>query len=132
MPSTIRFEQQGAGVVITWTGVVSADEIKQANEHIYAKEHLDKLHYQIWDFTNAERLDITQEDLRDFAMQDNAAVQENPNQFAVIVGSQALFRGYDRLFEIYEEVWSGIKIKTLSTVEEARAWLSSEMEQQEP
>jgi hypothetical protein len=57
-------------------------------------------------------------------MQDRAAAQKNPDQIAALVGSQAFFSGYDRIFHIYAEVWSGFTSKTFPTVAEAREWIA--------
>jgi hypothetical protein len=104
MPSEIRYEKQGIGVVITWTGCVSGDEIKKVNKYMYAEERLNGLCYQIWDFTKANRLDISTQDVCELATQDSLAAQANPNQIVAIVGSLEFFQGYDRLFHIYEDV----------------------------
>ena len=125
MPSKISYEKGAAGVVISWTGCVSGNEIKRVNETIYAKERLEKLRYQIWDFTQADRLDISSHQVYEFAMQDRIAAQTNPDQIAAIVGSETFFSGYDRIFHIYGEVWSGFKSKTFSTMAEAWEWISS-------
>ena len=125
MPSKISYEKGGAGVVISWTGCVSGNEIKRVNETIYAKERLEKLRYQIWDFTQADRLDISSHQVYEFAMQDKKAAQTNPDQIAAIVGSATFFSGYDRIFHIYGEVWSGFTSKTFSTMAVAREWISS-------
>jgi hypothetical protein len=131
MPGEISYENQGAGVVITWTGPISGDEVKEINKQIYAKERLDKLRYQIWDFTKADRLDISTQDVRDFAMQDRTAAQTNPDQIAAIVGSAEFFKGYDQIFHIYEDVWAGFESRTFSTVAEAREWVASVTEYQQ-
>ena len=132
MPGEISYENQGAGVVITWTGPISGDEVKEINRQIYAKERLDKLRYQIWDFTKADRLDISNQDVREFAMQDRSAAQTNPDQIAAIVGSAEFFKGYDQIFHIYADVWAGFESRTFSTVAEAREWIASLTEYQQP
>ena len=125
MPGKISFEKQGLGVVIIWTGCVSGDEIRKVNKNIYEQKLLHNLRYQIWDFTEADRADISNEDMREFAIQDKIAAETNPHQIVAIVGSEKLFRGHDRVFHIYEEIWSGFKSKTFSTMAAAREWVSN-------
>lgn len=125
MPSKISYEKEGAGVIITWSGCVSGDEIKRVNASIYAEGRLEKLRYQIWDFTQADRHDVSNQEVYEFALQDRAAARTNPDQIAALVGSARFFSGYDRIFHIYEQVWSGFTSKTFFTMEEAREWISS-------
>ena len=129
MPGKIVYENQGKGVVIIWNGSISGEGLKMVNEQIYAEGRLEKLRYQIWDFTNADDLQITEHDLRNLAIQDKTASEKNPNQIIAIVGSGELFNGYDRLFHIYEGVWSEYKSKTFSNMVEARKWISSAMDE---
>ena len=128
MPGKIVYENQGEGVVIIWGGSISGEGLKMVNAQIYTEGGSEKLRYQIWDFTNAEGLEITDHDLRDLAIQDKIASETNPKQIIAIVGSIELFRGYDRLFHIYEGVWSDYKSKTFRSMVEARKWISRTMD----
>jgi hypothetical protein len=110
---------------VTWTGVAAGDEIKKANGSIYAEGLLDRLRYQIWDFTQATCLDISHRDVRALALQDRKASETNPNQVVALVGSREFFIGYDAILHIYEQEWSGFKSKTFSSMAEARQWVSS-------
>ena len=125
MSGQISYENEGQGVVVTWAGVVSGDQIKKANECICTDAGFERLRYQIWDFTGADRLEASVQDARDIAMQDRAAAQKGPRQFVALVGSKAFFAGADVVFHVYEEVWSGFESRTFSTMAEARAWVLS-------
>ena len=125
MPGKVNFEKDGKGVLITWVGAITGDEIKEINVFIYNKERLDKLRYQIWDFSRADRLNISIKDIREIAMQDKIAAQTNPDQVVAIVGSEGFFNGYDRIFHIYEEIWSGYQSRTFASVAKARKWIAS-------
>ena len=124
----IVYENQEEGVVIIWGGSISGEGLKMVNAQIYKEGGSEKLRYQIWDFTKAEDLEITDHDLRTLAIQDNIASETNPKQIIAIVGSIELFRGYDRLFHIYEGVWSDYKSKTFPSMVEARKWISRTMD----
>jgi hypothetical protein len=125
MAGQVSYEEEGSGVVVTWTGAATGEELKKVNESIYAEGRLDRLRYQIWDFTKADHLDVSHQDLRALALQDRKAAETNPNPVIAIVGSREFFVGYDALFHVYEEGWSGFKSKTLPTMAEARQWVSS-------
>jgi hypothetical protein len=58
-------------------------------------------------------------------MQDKAAAKHNPNVIAALVGTQSFFRGYERIFAIYAQIWRGFETKVFSTVSEARAWVAN-------
>ncbi len=102
MPGQMSFEKEGSGVVVTWTGDVSGDEIKKMNETLYTQDRGGRLRYQIWDFTQVERLNVSIQDASDLAMQDKMAAQKNPDQIVALVGNRALFAGDDELFHVYE------------------------------
>lgn len=127
MPSEITHEEHGRGVIITLTGVVSGDDIRQANRHIYAEERLGKLRYQIWDLTEAEDVDLSSDDLRSFAVQDMAATQTNPDQIGAIVGNPEVLQGLDRIYHVYGDVWAGLRSQTFPTMAAAREWVTSTM-----
>ncbi len=125
MPSQIGYEENGSGVVITWTGEVRIEDLRKANEYIYIAGRIEKLRYQIWDFTKAERGQFTYEGIREIAMQDKDASEINPDQIVAIVGRRSFFVGFDALFHVYEQEWSGFKSRSFETLAEARKWISS-------
>jgi hypothetical protein len=127
MPSQISYEGNGSGVVVTWAGVVCGEELKKVNECIYAEAELEKLRYQIWDFTEADRVNLSYEDIRELAMRDREAAEVNPDIVVAIVGKRTLFVGFDALFHVYEQEWSGFKSRSFETLAEARKWVSSLM-----
>lgn len=125
MSCVVTYEALGTGVLVTCSGHVSAEDIRKVNaDFVFSKENARKLRYKIWDFSNVTSKQISNNDMYAFAMQDKMAAQTNPNQVIAIVGPKHLFNGYDQVFHIYEEVWSGFKSKTFETLQEARKWIA--------
>jgi hypothetical protein len=128
MPYELNREKEGLGVVVTWTGVVSTGELSAINAHIYAKDRLHILRYQICDFSKALGVEVTVDDLRNIAMQNGRAADQNPYMVLALVGSRELFTGLERLCKVFAQVWaSKLKCEIFSTMEEARAWIAREL-----
>ena len=130
MPYELNSEKDGRGVVVTWTGVVSASEISEINKHIYAKDRVSILRYQIWDFSKAVKAKapkVSIDNLRSFAIHDGRAVEQNPEMALALVGSQKLFAGFQNIYKIFAKVWADeLKCEIFSTMKEAREWIARE------
>ncbi len=64
MPIELRYRDDDSGVVYICTGVVTAADFHKANEEVYSGESLDRLRYQLIDFTATEHLESSLEDTR--------------------------------------------------------------------
>lgn len=126
MSYQITTESNPAGVVIAFSGVVSGAEIITLNDQLASDESFSRCRYQVWDFSDATRLDITIDELRSVAFRDMDASAINPNLKIAIVGGQRLFRGRDEIFQTLEEVWTMYKPKVFLDAETARKWASSD------
>ena len=123
MSYEIVFEDGGHGVVITFAGSVSGKEILAANVEMYGGDKQNLLHYQIWDFSEADSIGMDEESIRDAALQDRQAAADNPDQIIAIIGTEDFFAGIDKRFAIYTEVWSGFSTRTFLVMSEARKWV---------
>jgi hypothetical protein len=119
---THQIEHEPNGLVISFSGLVTGDEIFALNEYLVVQETFPQWHYQIWDFSHVERIEISSEQLRSFAIQDSIAAQKNPDLKVGIIPRRKLPSGLDRIFHIFEEAWEGFESKTFPTVEAARKW----------
>lgn len=125
MPYEVNYENEGRGVVIKWTGFVYGSEIFAVNGQIYAGEQFPILSYQIWDFSEAKRLDASYSDARNLAIQDAKATAQNPNMLSALVGRPDFFYGLQRVYIVLTEVWAKrYKVEYFSEIEEARAWIA--------
>ena len=119
MPFVLSIENEGSGAFITWKGVVSGKEIKIGNQAIYSQDQRHLLRYQIWDFTIADKVGVSNDELRTIVWLDEHAAIKTPNQRVAIVGTRELF-----LYRSYTQVWSGFESETFVTVAEARMWIA--------
>jgi hypothetical protein len=123
MPHHLGYESNDLGVLITLSGLIKADEISELNEELMSDELFRQWHYQIWDFSDVERLELTESDLRRFAMQDARASRINPNQkVALIRRRNPSSSGLDTIYHIFGDVWGGYESRTFSDYDTARKW----------
>lgn len=125
MAVTISFENEGRGVVLDHTGRITGEELLDAVRSMYAQDSDHRLRYQICDYSNAEALDITEAQLRSVAMLDKRAAAENPDQIVALVGKQDLFRGAEKRYAIYADVWAGFDTRSFTSITKARAWIET-------
>ena len=126
MPHQIGAESNPNGIVISFSGVISGDEILALNARLISEELFSQRRYEIWDFSQAIRLDITTEELRSVSMQDVTPSKINPNLKIAIVGQPSFFGGKDRVFLIFEEVWTAYEAKVFLEIEAAREWVTGQ------
>ena len=124
MPHTFHIEANDSGVVTTLTGIVQGTEIHDLNETFMAHPSFVRWRYQIWDFSEAEKLEASVDQLRDFAIQDTMAARINPRQKIAIIPRRASQSGLDRVFHIMEGVWGAYESKTFTQIDAAREWAS--------
>ncbi len=125
MAYQIRFENEGRGVVLEFSGAISGAEIIEAADRMYRDDPEGRLRYQIVDLTGASALVISEDQLRRIALLDKQAANLNPNQVVALVGSDAIFAGSDRRYSVYAEVWAGFETEFFNTLDEVREWLAN-------
>jgi len=126
MPHQVHTDSTGTGAVISFSDVVSGAEVLELNARLSSEESYSRCRYQVWDFSGATRLDLTVDDLRNISVQDITASAVNPNVRLAIVGKPEFFANRDRIFQIFEEVWTAYRPKFFSDFETAREWASSD------
>jgi hypothetical protein len=122
MPHKISYESNGLGVVLAFTGIIEADEINKLHIRLKSDESFLQWRYQIWDFSNATKLNISIDQIRRFAMQDAIAAHKNPHQKIALIPRESTHIGLDRAFHILEGVWGAYESKTFWDVNAAREW----------
>ena len=122
MPIELRYRDDGSGVVCICTGVVTAADIYKADEEIYSEERIDRLRYQLVDFTATEHLDSNLEDTRRSAEIDAVAAIQNPNFIIAIVGPDDLTFGISRMWQAMISN-SDLRTRVFRSIPDAERWI---------
>jgi hypothetical protein len=123
-----RLSRESNGVLVTLHGVVTGDEVYGLNEQLMSDELFSQRRYQIWDFSDVERLEASFDHLRNFAIQDSIVARKNPDQRIAIIPRRSPRSGLDRVFHILEDVWGAYESKTFLDVDAAREWATGDQE----
>lgn len=125
MPGTIQMENREQGVLLKMTGLVSGREIIELNRAIYAGDPEKMLRYQIWDFTEAKRMEVSPEELHIITLDDKAEAAKNPNMLVALVGSPRQLNGVDVSYQVFSQTWIGDGFQSASfrSLDEARQWI---------
>ena len=124
MPFEINYEKD-VGLVVAWSGVVTYEDIVSASKVIGVNVSVNQLRYEFWDYSAAERFQITHDEVRNCGLAIGDLIEKNPNLLIAFIGTEKFFAGYDRLYRIYGKVWGGLRSKTFPTQSEAREWVAS-------
>ena len=121
MPYSTAWEP--GGVIWTFWGVVSGEEILRSNQEIYGDARFDELKYQIVDLTRVERFDATRDDMAMIASNDIAAARSNPRVRVAVAARDELIR---ELSVFYETASAGSpwRQRIFDSVREARSWVT--------
>ena len=77
MPYQINYLQNGIGIELLVSGVITGKEVIEANKIIYSKENLQRLRYKLVDRTNCAETKVTSEEMENIAMQTIEAAKIN-------------------------------------------------------
>jgi hypothetical protein len=125
MPHKLKKESKGLGFVITFSGIIEVDEINKLHNQIKSDKLFPKMLYQIWDFSEVEELNISFDNIRNFAIRDSIAAKENPNQRIAIIPRKYTYQGLDKMYHVLEKVWGAYESETFFDVDTARKWCKS-------
>jgi len=130
MPGTIQFDDSDTGVILNMTGMVTGQEIIEINARIYADDPDKKLRYQIWDFTESVRMEVSPRELDIITRQDRDEAMQNPHQLVALVGSPRQLNGVDISYQIFSQNWVGEGFQSASfrTLKEARQWIAEKLD----
>jgi len=128
MSHEVNIENQGAGVVVSLSDVITGRELTRINEHIYEADPNKKLRYQIWDFTEVDILEMKTEDIEKLVLQDMEEAISNSKQHVAIIGSSRTLRGVDNLYHYISDCWvkTGFQSKSFDNMDDARSWIASD------
>ena len=126
MPVTYAYIENG-GVLLVGTGTVLAADIIDVNKSIYASpEMVNKIRYQICDYTAVESMKISSDEIITIAEQDNRAAEVNPTMLISVAAKKDLSFGLSRVWEAYTDQ-GPFRTEVLRTVEDCREWIRSQL-----
>jgi len=126
MPHKLKMESNGLGVVITFTEIVTGDEIHKLDEKLNSDKRFSKLRYQIMDFSKIKDIKISFDELRNYAIQDSFTSRQNPDKKIAIIVRKKSSSSLDTVFHAYGKAWGGYESKTFTDIESARGWVQSD------
>jgi hypothetical protein len=124
MPYQTTWRKQG--VIWTYSGLLTGDELLNSNFEIFGDERFDDIRYQIVDLREVQEIEVTEKHMRKVAHLDMAASRSNPRvKVAVLTnkpGGKLLSEIYDKyskdkspwetmLFTNIEDVWDWLQIQ---------------------
>jgi hypothetical protein len=130
MPVEIKYFNDGYGIELVGKGVVTGQEIYDANIIVYSGDTLLKQKYQIINFANVEKLDVSQEEAVRLANQDIEASRTNPNIVIAVVAALNHAFGLGRMWEAHVNK-SDFETMVFRRREEAVAWINKKIADQE-
>jgi hypothetical protein len=101
MAIQINYLDNGIGIEIIASGIVTGEEIIKAQEEIYNEENLQKQKYQIIDRTHCTEYQVSSEDIERISDIDNRASEVNSYIIIAVVSSTPLQYGMTRMWQAY-------------------------------
>ena len=121
MPRAIVFRREGAH--LHFTGVVTGPDLFGINDIVLGHDYPGMPRYALCDFSDAERVDVSVDDLRRIAEEDHRDAERIAGVAVVIVAPQTLTYGLARMWEGMTDSDSLLSV-VVRTRREAVAWLA--------
>ena len=101
MAVRINYLDNGIGIEIIASGIVTGEEIIKDQEEIYNEENLQKQKYQIIDRTHCTEYQVSSEDIERISDIDNRASEVNSYIIIAVVSSTPLQYSMTRMWQAY-------------------------------
>ena len=121
MPYATTWEE--SGVLWTFRGQVTGDEILRANQEIYRDPRFQHLTYQIVDLTAVERFDVTEDDMAMIALNDRLASRSRPSVRVAVAAADEIIKDLSAFYDAVM-VGSPWRQRIFDSISEAREWLT--------
>jgi hypothetical protein len=126
MTIEINYIDDGVGIEIFASGVVTGDEIIEAHKEIYNSDNLTKQKYQIIDRRECKEYLVSSEDVKKIAEIDIVASKSNPDIIIAIIASTDLQFGMSRVWQVYVED-SKFETQVFRDRKTAEGWLKKQL-----
>jgi head-tail adaptor len=121
MPYATTWEE--SGVLWTFRGKVTGEEILKANQETYRDPRFHRLTYQIVDLTAVERFDVTEDDMALVAVHDRAAARSRPSVRVAVAAADEIIKDLSAFYDAVM-VGSPWHQRIFDSISEAREWLT--------
>lgn len=124
MPILIKYTDD-KGVVFKGEGIVTYDDLRRANDIIYANdEKIRSIAYQLIDLSAVDGIDLSNDELERIGQQDQNAFNINPEMRIAVIGPEDLTFGLARVWEVFACELGGQRACEIFRDEAtAKAWL---------
>ncbi|KQC06115.1 MAG: hypothetical protein APR62_08445 [Smithella sp. SDB] len=122
MSHKLKKEKEGLGITIAFSGIVEADEVDKLQDQINSDESFPKLRYQVWDFSQAEEINITFDQIQNIAMKTAVASGRNPKLRIAIIPRKTSHNVLGETFHTFEKVWGSGESKSFRDIKAAKEW----------
>ncbi len=128
MAIQINYLDDGIGIEIVASDVVTGAEIIEAHKEIYNKKNLQKQRYQIIDRSLCKEYLVSPEEVKKIAAIDKAASRNNPDIIIALISPSSLQFGMSRMWQAYVED-SGFSTEVFHDRESAEKWLKEQLKE---
>ena len=127
MTLSITYIEDG-GIIVRGEGVLTGSEIKAVNDVIYdSPEKIEKILYQLVDFTDDSDISISNAEIKELAMQDIRAFKVNPNMFIALAAKEDLIYGLARMWEAFAYK-PPFEVMVFKKMDDAQQWIKEKLE----
>lgn len=127
MPFDIQFELDGSGVLVTATGEVSLEEVRETFNAVWKRPDSSKLCYHIVYVRSESRFSVGFDGARDLGMMIPETLHHNPEVRNAIVAEHPRMMAIVRTALLVSRVWArNAHVRPFSDLSSARAWICTE------
>ena len=101
MTVQVKYLENGVGIEINASGIVTGGEIIEAHKEIYNEENFKKRKYKIVDRIDCTKYQVFPEDIVKIAEIDDEASKINPNLIIAVISTTSLQHGMTRMWQAY-------------------------------
>ena len=124
MPVRIHYREDGIGLELTASGVLTGHEVFEMNKELYSGELLKRQRYQLVDCLDVGEFLVTPGQARKLAEQDLAAAKMNPDMVIAVIADNDLGFGMSRMWESFVDRGT-LRTRVFRDRESAEEWLES-------
>jgi hypothetical protein len=129
MPIIVEYRDNGIGAVFRGAGVVTGDDLLQANMELFSSiEKTKKYKYGLADWTDVTEYRTSASEFEKAALQNKIASEYLPDLIVAVVADKDLDFGFSRMWASFIEA-NNLKwvVKLFRQKESAESWLKEEM-----